>query len=146
MNQFYVKDGLLNVENGIIQFKKLDHSKTYVLEAFLFWIVFFYFNFTNGKSNAESKFFMFIIAFYWSFPILIQFVKKIFFTSWKRKYTAADIKEIVVMDGENILEEKMIIRLKPSRSKTYIFRKHENQSEPFLHQLLIHEPHLIISR
>ncbi len=145
MNQYYVKDGLLIVENGIIQFKKLDYSKTYLVEAFLFWVVYLYFNYTNEKTHTESKFFMFIIAIYWSFPILMQFVKKIFFTSWKKKYSAADIKEIIIMDGENILEEKMIIRLKPSGSKTYIFRKHENQSEPFLRQLTIDNPGLIIS-
>lgn len=53
MQSFYTKDGLLNVENEKISFKKVVETKTYEWEALFFWLAYSYFTITDDKKMWE---------------------------------------------------------------------------------------------
>lgn len=89
---------------------------------------------------------MMFVCVFLAFPLIIHFGKKLIQLFSKKRYSISEIKEIILFEEENILEEKMIIRINSSRSKTYIFRKHKNQAEQFLQYALSKKPALIISR
>ncbi len=147
MEQYYTKDGLIELNNGTINFKSIPtDNNTYRYQAFLLILLFTLYQVYLIVNDRPDKILSLVIGLIWITPHLFWIYSRIFIESWRRKYNATDIKEIVVVENENILEQKIIVRLKPARSKFYIFRINENQMENFINQLITLHPGIIVSR
>lgn len=114
MEHFYTKDGIIELKNGLIKFERIskDSSSNNRLKIFVLLCIYIVYQIKEEVSGRSHNYVLIGIGIYLVAPYFFSVLSKLFIESWKIKYSPSDIKEIILMQKESILEQKVIVRLK----------------------------------
>ena len=110
----------------------IKKPKNYWFDSFIFMALIIVFFIYEALTDNSYKWIIVFAGLTWILPHIKTVLQILFVETWKSNIQLLEIKDVKIEKQENELEEKVILRLKSGRRKTYVFRKSENQAENFI--------------
>lgn len=132
-SEFITINSKLTVNNNTIWQKRIiEPQKNYWFHSFILFLLGIGYGVYEMVTENPYRWIMVVVLTIWMTRHIITIYQILFINAWRSNIPLSDIKEIRTPDPENEFEEKVVLRLKSGREKTYIFRKSENQAEKFV--------------